>query len=137
MEKVFSKKAAIAMVLLISLSVLAIFLFMDEGAPSRVTDTEFQNGSGIRFTEATDVQLENLHTLAKVWGFVKYRHPDVTGGKLNWDAELFRVMPGVLAATDTTEANRVMLDWLSRFPFEVPEMDAEIVEVSAFINDRL
>lgn len=134
MKKVFSKKAAIAMVLLILLSILSIFLFMDEGVPSRVTDTEFQSGSGIQFTEATYLQLENLHRLAKVWGFVKYRHPDITSGKLNWDAELFRVMPDVLAADSTEGANKAMLDWLSRFPFEVPVFDAETMQMIKAID---
>lgn len=136
MGKVFSKKAVVAMVLLLALSVLSIFLFMDKGVPSRVADTEFQNGSGIQFTTATDLQLENLHRLAKVWGFVKYRHPDITGGKLNWDAELFRVMPDVLDADSAEGANQAVLDWLNKFPFAVPEMDVEIVEVSAFINEN-
>jgi len=63
------------------------------------TDHEFDNGSKIGFTALTDVQVQNLATLAKVWGFLKYHHPAVTGGNHHWDYDLFRVMPQVLAAS--------------------------------------
>lgn len=76
-------------------------------------DREFDNGSKITITSLSDVQVRNLATLAKVWGFLKYHHPAVTSGKHHWDYELFRVMPQVLNAGDSASANQAMSTWIS------------------------
>ncbi|MCX6629419.1 MAG: hypothetical protein NTW28_17515, partial [Candidatus Solibacter sp.] len=75
-------------------------------------DHEFDSGSKIDFTDLTDVQARNLATLGKVWGFLKYHHPAVTGGKHHWDYDLFRVMPQVLAAGDSPTALSAISDWI-------------------------
>jgi C-terminal processing protease CtpA/Prc len=75
-------------------------------------DTEFDAGSKIALTELTPVQVDNLATLGRVWGFLKYHHPKVTSGKLHWDYELFRVLPEVLAAPDRAAANAAMARWV-------------------------
>ena len=70
-------------------------------APDRVreptvldTDHRFDGGSGVTTTELTDVQVENLALLAKVWGFLKYHHPRVALGELHWDFELLGDLAG-------------------------------------------
>lgn len=83
------------------------------------TDQEFTSGSGITATSLTEIQVDNLATLGKVWGFLKYHHPQVAQGELQWDFELFRIMPAVLESTDRSEANSAMVDWLDRIG--VPE----------------
>lgn len=35
---------------------------------------------------------EDLVLLGKIWGFLKYHHPKVASGDLNWDFELFRFL---------------------------------------------
>jgi hypothetical protein len=77
------------------------------------TDHEFDKGSGVTPSELSKVQTENLATLGRVWGFLKYHHPEVTSGKHHWDYELFRVMPGVLAASDRAAANVAMVKWIA------------------------
>lgn len=77
------------------------------------TDREFDNGSNIAVSSLSPVQIQNLATLAKVWGFLKYHHPAVTSGKHHWDYELFRIMPKVLDAADNTAANQAMSAWIS------------------------
>lgn len=96
----------------------------NEGRLPRQLDTEFVRGSGIVLEDATDLQKESLYKLAKVWGYVKYRHPSIIAGQINWDAELFRVMPQVLQAADDKAVNTVLLDWLNRFPFEQATAEA-------------
>jgi len=76
------------------------------------TDTEFKDGSGFEATTLTPVQAGNLVRLGKVWGFLKYHHPQVTTGTRHWDFDLFRVLPDVLAASDAAAANAVMLAWI-------------------------
>ena len=46
--------------------------------------------------ELTPVQTRNLAKLGKVWGFLKYHHPQITSGTRHWDYDLFRVLPKVL-----------------------------------------
>lgn len=41
----------------------------------------------------TKTEISNLAKLGKVWGFLKYYHPAVGKGSLNWDAELLRLVP--------------------------------------------
>ena len=83
--------------------------------PDAVTsDKEFDGGSRIEKISPSTAQTENLQLLGKVWGFVKYHHPRVTGGEVNWDYELFRVMPAVLAAADRPAAEQVLTDWLKK-----------------------
>jgi hypothetical protein len=84
-----------------------------ERTPTAVElDTEFDEGSGIADADPTPLQVENLELLAKVWGFVKYHHPEVTAGQLNWDYELFGVLPRVLDARDRSSAVRALTEWL-------------------------
>jgi hypothetical protein len=83
------------------------------------TDHEFDNGSKINFTSLTDIQSQNLATLAKVWGFLKYHHPAITGGRHHWDYDLFRVMPQVLAAGDSASALSAISKWVGEL--EAPQ----------------
>jgi C-terminal processing protease CtpA/Prc len=76
------------------------------------TNHEFDKGSGVSPFELSKIQVENLATLGRVWGFLKYHHPEVTAGKRHWDYDLFRVMPGVLAASDRASANLAMEKWI-------------------------
>lgn len=120
----------------------------NEGRLPRQLDTEFARGSGIVLDDATALQKESLYKLAKVWGYVKYRHPSIIAGQINWDAELFRVMPQVLQAADEKAINTVLLDWLNRFPFEQATAEAAQSELemlagapgtrndSSWISDR-
>lgn len=61
----------------------------------------------------TDEQtVENLVILGRVWGFLKYYHPVVASGKYNWDYELFKIMPLVIAARTADERNNVLAVWV-------------------------
>ena len=76
-------------------------------------DHEFDAGSGVSLTGLSRAQVDNLALLGKVWGFLKYNHPEVTRGKRHWDYDLFRVMPAVLAAGDRAAAVAVMQKWIA------------------------
>jgi C-terminal processing protease CtpA/Prc len=76
------------------------------------TDHVFDHGSGIRVKELALIQVDNLATLARVWGFLKYYHPAVTAGKRQWDDDLFRVMPQVLDARSRQDASAVLAKWI-------------------------
>ena len=61
--------------------------------PPAQLDTAFDAGSGIVLDTLSARQLDNLFALGKVWGYLKYRHPEVAQGNLNWDYELLRILP--------------------------------------------
>ena len=76
-------------------------------------DKEFDEGSGIKDIFLTEKVIADLTTLGKLWGFLKYYHPAVAKGDYNWDYELFRILPQVLAAKDLNERNTVLLSWVT------------------------
>ena len=81
--------------------------------PDKVeTDHAFDQGSGIRLSTLTPLQIENLAVLGRVWGFLKYHDPVITAGKRRWDYDLFRVIPSVLAASSRTASNEVLAKWI-------------------------
>lgn len=78
-------------------------------------DTEFDDGSNILLGKLTPQKIKNLEVLGKVWGFLKYYHPQVTQGGYNWDYELFRVLPQITNAKDTKERNKLLNKWIDRY----------------------
>lgn len=77
------------------------------------SDHEFDGASRISLTSLSETQVKNLTLLARVWGFVKYHHPAITAGTRHWDYDLFRVMPLVLAAPDSAQAQRAISSWVA------------------------
>lgn len=78
-------------------------------------DKEFDSGSKISLVNLTEAKTEDLVILGKVWGFLKYYHPGIAKGNNNWDYELFRILPKILAANDQLERNNVLLSWVTSF----------------------
>jgi len=77
-----------------------------------LADNEYDAGSGIVIGEVSPFQLESLAQLGKVWVFLKYHHPHICRGEVNWDYELFRTMPSVLQASTFEEREQALLGLL-------------------------
>lgn len=75
-------------------------------------DTAFANASGIAKGTLSKLEIDNLTNLGMLWGFLKYHHPAIASGDYNWDAELFRIMPEVVAAKTKQDANAAMEQWV-------------------------
>ena len=56
---------------------------------------------------------EKLTATSKVWGFLKYYHPQVAKGNYNWDEQLFEVLPKIETATTKNDSSKIYLDWIS------------------------
>ncbi|MFA6654100.1 MAG: peptidase S41, partial [Candidatus Delongbacteria bacterium] len=77
-------------------------------------DKEFDNGSIVTFPEMNTQVVENLELLGRLWGFLKYYHPEIGKGNYNWDYELFRILPSYLNSTSIEERNKILLNWVKK-----------------------
>ena len=78
-------------------------------------DKEFNLNSKIEFPELNKELISNLELLGKVWGFLKYNHPEVGKGNYNWDFELFRMLPKYLETKNTHERDQLLLNWIKKY----------------------
>ena len=78
-------------------------------------DKTFDLGSKIAFTKPNEELTSNLELLGKVWGFLKYYHPEVAKGNYNWDFELFRMLPKYINTTSKPERDQILHDWISKY----------------------
>lgn len=75
--------------------------------------------TNIIFSQNKLSEIEKLESLCKVWGFLKYYHPNVAKGTYNWDEELFKTLPKVEEATDKNTLSIVYENWISELG-EIP-----------------
>lgn len=80
-----------------------------------VVDTEFDQGSNIIFPELNSETINNLELLGRVWGFLKYHHPQIAKGKYNWDYELFRFLPEYLNIKNQQERDSALVAWIETY----------------------
>jgi hypothetical protein len=78
-------------------------------------DTTFDNGSGISSIDLNNSNFDALTVLGKLWGFLKYYHPKVATGDINWDYELFRIIPKVINCNSKEYRNKILLEWIVSF----------------------
>ena len=87
----------------------------NEGIYPAEKDREFDKGSAIVFPELSEQLIDDLDLLGKIWGFLKYHHPEVGKGNYNWDYELFRILPQYLKVRNNEERDKVLLDWIKKY----------------------
>lgn len=78
-------------------------------------DKEFDNGSNIVFPNLENELINNLDLLGKIWGFLKYHHPEIAKGNYNLDYELFRVLPKYVDAKNNQEREKVLTTWIGKY----------------------
>lgn len=112
-------------------------------APLAELDIEFDEGSRIGTVELGAADASRLSLLGRVWGFAKYHHPKIRRGEVNWDYELFRVLPSVLAATEHEDVLAALAAWLNRLGDPPPcepcvgeALDAHLTPDLDWIRDR-
>jgi len=77
---------------------LLLFIFLIAGCSAQPKLTETQK----------------LESLARIWGFLKYYHPKVASGKINWDKELIQYLPKIKEAQSKEEFSKVVLKWIAK-----------------------
>lgn len=91
---------------------MCLFTSVAVGRP--VDDTTFSKGSGINEVWLHDTKAAEFAHLGMLWGFLKYHHPAATSGSVDMDAELFRMIPEVLASAGKDSSYAVMERWVDR-----------------------
>ena len=69
----------------------------------------------LTFSSYTQVKLTETKKLAatsKVWGFLKYYHPQVAKGNYNWDNQLFIILKHLDNVNTTTELSELFINWI-------------------------
>ena len=64
------------------------------------------------FSSTKITETEKLAATCKVWGFLKYYHPLVAGGKTNWDNELLEKLPKIEKAQTKEEFSLILENWI-------------------------
>jgi len=62
--------------------------------------------------QAAFTETEKLSGFCKIWGFLKYYHPAVADGKLDWDAQFIMLLPKVEAAQNAEVLSEIYLQWI-------------------------
>lgn len=65
------------------------------------------------FGYAKLTETQKLAATCKVWGFLKYYHPQVADGSKNWDEQLFTILPQVENAQTKEEFSTVLEKWIA------------------------
>ena len=100
-------------------------------------DREFDDGSHIVFPELNNHLITDLELLCKIWGFLKYHHPEVGKGNYNWDYELFRILPKYMQVRNTEERDKTLLEWINKYGTIPACVTCRETPVDAFIKPNL
>ncbi|WP_394666588.1 S41 family peptidase [uncultured Chryseobacterium sp.] len=66
----------------------------------------------LHFSAQTLSENQKLESLCKVWGFLKYYHPNVAKGKFNWDQQLFQKIDELENINDKDQLNELYSNWI-------------------------
>lgn len=100
-------------------------------------DKEFDDGSLLEFSDLTDKKINDLELLGRIWGFLKYNHPEIAKGNYNWDYELFRFLPTYMKAENMMERDQLIISWTDSFGAISNCSNCKPTEKNAFLKPDL
>lgn len=104
-------------------------------AQSDKTDSVHQP-SGVVVNDTDDRTIQNLEMLCRVWGFLKYYHPQVRDGKYDWDKELFGMIPKVINAKNNQELGKLFNQWVLEIGGTIEPVKMAKKTTLAWIDDK-
>jgi C-terminal processing protease CtpA/Prc len=66
------------------------------------------------YSQTTIQESERIASFCKLWGFLKYYHPTVAKGKLDWDREFTTRIKEVTSLNTKQEINEYYSEWINR-----------------------
>ena len=100
-------------------------------------DKEYDSGSNIEFNKLTSKSVGDLALLGKVWGFLKYYHPEIAKGEYNWDYELFRFLPKYLDTKTPSKRNATLASWIDTLGIVQKCKNCSKIDSSAHLQTNL
>ena len=100
-------------------------------------DKEFDEGSNISLKNLSDSKIKNLALIGRIWGFLKYHHPEIAKGNYNWDYELFRILPKYLKTSSNIERDNVLITWIDSLGTLTSCEHCKPVDKDAFLKPDL
>lgn len=73
----------------------------------------------LNFSAQIITETQKLESLCRIWGFLKYYHPRVAKGNLNWDKQLFQKINQLENINDKQSLNNFYSEWIESLG-EVP-----------------
>jgi hypothetical protein len=74
--------------------------------------SNLMKGQNIENSKPNENEIKNLSNLCKVWGFLKYYHPNVAKGNFNWDEQLLKILPKIENAKSDDDISKIYIDWI-------------------------
>lgn len=68
--------------------------------------------SQIGYSQNNLSEVKKLVITAKVWGFLKYYHPNVADGSKNWDDQLLQILPQIEKAQTAIQFSKIIENWV-------------------------
>ncbi|QXU51313.1 hypothetical protein KYG33_09820 [Chryseobacterium sp. D764] len=66
----------------------------------------------LNFSAQIITETQKLESLCRIWGFLKYYHPQVAKGNLNWDKQLFQKIDELESINEKEALNNFYADWI-------------------------
>jgi len=71
------------------------------------------NSSGVKEFALSDDRLKRLVDLGKIWGLLKYRHPTIAKGNIDWDKWLFAAINSIVELDKDTDIEKYYAESLN------------------------
>lgn len=71
--------------------------------------------SGVLIADCDEETVRDLAIICKIWGFMKFYHPEISMGSYDMDRELFHLIPSILKAGTKETRNEILYKWVSGF----------------------
>lgn len=82
------------------------------------------------FEEVSTQKLDYIKSLGEIWGYLKYYHPVVCSGLIDWDQELFKMISKVNKVTCNSEFNLLISEWIENLGPLTPNPSTNTVDQS-------
>ncbi len=64
------------------------------------------------FSKTSPNETKKIATFCKLWGFLKYYHPEVAKGEIDWDSEFINRLKSIDKLTSKQEINNYYSEWI-------------------------
>lgn len=85
----------------------------------------FSCNNNVEPNELNSDQVENLAVICKIWGGLKYYHPEVREGKKQWDKELFQLIDTALLSKNKADRNKSLKTWVTTLNKKIDHFESK------------